>query len=81
MPAAGWRSSPSTSWTRVGWRSLTDPEGAAFCVWQAKNHKGAKVVNEHGSLNFNGLVTRDPEAAKAFYGTVFGWKRWRCLPV
>ncbi|MGH9190446.1 MAG: VOC family protein [Acidimicrobiales bacterium] len=53
---------------------LTDPEGAAFCVWQAKNHKGAKVVNEHGSLNFNGLATRDPEGAKAFYGAVFGWK-------
>jgi predicted enzyme related to lactoylglutathione lyase len=53
---------------------LTDPEGAAFCVWQAKNHKGAKVVNERGSLNFNGLATRDPEAAKAFYGAVFGWR-------
>lgn len=53
---------------------LVDPEGAAFCVWQAKDHKGARVVNEHGSLNFNGLVTRDPEGAKAFYGSVFGWK-------
>jgi predicted enzyme related to lactoylglutathione lyase len=53
---------------------LTDPEGAAFCVWQAKGHKGARVVNEHGSLNFNGLATRDPEGAAAFYGTVFGWK-------
>jgi predicted enzyme related to lactoylglutathione lyase len=53
---------------------LTDPEGAAFCVWQANNHRGAKVVNEHGSLNFNGLATRDPEGAKAFYGSVFGWK-------
>lgn len=52
---------------------LTDPEGAAFCVWQAKDHKGAKVVNEHGSLNFNGLATRDPEGAKTFYGAVFGW--------
>ena len=53
---------------------LTDPEGAAFCVWQAKEHKGAKVVNEHGALNFNGLATRDPDAAKAFYGAVFGWQ-------
>ncbi len=53
---------------------LTDPEGAAFCVWQASNHKGAKVVNEHGSLNFNGLATRDPEGAQAFYGAVFGWQ-------
>jgi predicted enzyme related to lactoylglutathione lyase len=52
---------------------LSDPEGAAFCVWQAKNHRGAKVVNEHGALVFNGLATRDPAAAKAFYGNVFGW--------
>ncbi len=53
---------------------LTDPEGAAFCVWQAKAHRGAKVVNEHGALNFNGLATRDPDAAKSFYGAVFGWQ-------
>jgi uncharacterized protein len=53
---------------------LMDPEGAVFCVWQAKEHKGAEVVNEHGSLNFNGLNTRDAESAKSFYGAVFGWK-------
>jgi predicted enzyme related to lactoylglutathione lyase len=53
---------------------LADPEGVTFNVWQAKEHKGATVVNEHGSLNFNGLVTRDPEGAKAFYGAVFGWE-------
>jgi predicted enzyme related to lactoylglutathione lyase len=53
---------------------LLDPEGAAFCIWQAKDHKGARIVNEHGSLNFNGLATRDPEGARAFYGAVFGWK-------
>jgi predicted enzyme related to lactoylglutathione lyase len=51
-----------------------DPEGAAFCVWQAKEHKGARIVNEPGSLNFNSLNTRDPEAAKSFYGSVFGWE-------
>ena len=44
---------------------FTDPEGAAFCVWQAKEHKGARIVNEHGSLNFNGLNTRDAEGAKS----------------
>ena len=53
---------------------FTDPEGAAFCVWQAKEHKGARVVNESGSLNFNGLNTRDVEGAKSFYGSVFGWE-------
>jgi predicted enzyme related to lactoylglutathione lyase len=53
---------------------LMDPEGAVFCAWQAKEHKGARIVNEHGSLNFNGLNTRDPESAKSFYGSVFGWR-------
>ena len=52
---------------------FTDPEGAAFCVWQAKEHKGARIVNEPGSLNFNGLNTRDVDGAKTFYGSVFGW--------
>ena len=53
---------------------ITDPEGAAFCVWQAKEHRGARIVNEPGSLNFNGLNTRDPRRATHFYGSVFGWK-------
>jgi uncharacterized protein len=52
---------------------FADPEGAAFCVWQANEHKGARIVNEPGSLNFNGLNTRDADGAKSFYGSVFGW--------
>lgn len=52
---------------------LNDPEGAVFCVWQARGFKGARVVNEPGSLSFNTLRTRDADAAKAFYGAVFGW--------
>ena len=52
---------------------FSDPEGAVLSIWQANEHKGARIVNEHGSVNFNGLNTRDPEAAKAFYGAVFGW--------
>jgi len=50
-----------------------DPAGAAFCLWQAKEHRGAGVVNEVGSLNFNDLNARDPDEAKAFYRAVFGW--------
>jgi predicted enzyme related to lactoylglutathione lyase len=53
---------------------FTDPEGAAFCVWQAGRHKGAQIVNEPGSVNFNDLHTRDPESAKSFYRAVFGWE-------
>src|SRR5213082_2050221 len=53
---------------------LADTEGAVFNVWEAKQHRGARIVNEAGSLNFNGLNTRDPEAARSFYGSVFGWQ-------
>ena len=52
----------------------TDPEGALFGVWEAKEHKGARLVNDPGSLVFNGLNTRDVEGAKSFYGSVFGWQ-------
>jgi uncharacterized protein len=53
---------------------FSDPEGAVFCVWQAGKHRGAQVVNEAGSVNFNGLNTRDVARAKSFYGAVFGWE-------
>ena len=51
-----------------------DREGAVFCAWQAKGHRGAQVVNQHGALNFNDLNTRDLDGAAAFYGAVFGWE-------
>jgi len=52
---------------------FSDTEGAVFCVWEPKQHRGAAVVNEPGALNFNTLNTRDAAAAKSFYGAVFGW--------
>jgi predicted enzyme related to lactoylglutathione lyase len=52
---------------------FSDPEGAVFCVWQPKQHRGAAIVNEAGSVNFNNLNTHDARAAKSFYGAVFGW--------
>jgi predicted enzyme related to lactoylglutathione lyase len=53
---------------------FADPAGAVFCAWQPKNHRGAAVVNEHGSVNFNILNTRDLDGARKFYGAVFGWE-------
>jgi predicted enzyme related to lactoylglutathione lyase len=53
---------------------FADPEGAVFSVWQPNAHKGAQIVNEHGSLNFNDLHIRDAEGAKTFYRAVFGWQ-------
>src|SRR2546430_2658627 len=52
---------------------FADPEGAVFCVWQPGSHRGSAAVNEHGAVNFNNLHTGDVEAARAFYGAVFGW--------
>ena len=52
---------------------FADPEGAVFCVWQPRSHRGSAAVNEHGAVNFNNLHIDDVEAARAFYGAVFGW--------
>ena len=52
---------------------VADPDGAALSLWQANQHRGARVVNAPGSLNFNGLATRDVQGARRFYGAVFGW--------
>ncbi len=51
----------------------TDPTGAVFGVWQPDNHIGAEIVNQPNSLVWNELQTNDLDAAKAFYGAVFGW--------
>jgi predicted enzyme related to lactoylglutathione lyase len=53
---------------------FADPAGAPFRVWQANAQRGAAIVNEHGSVNFNVLEMPDPERAEAFYGAVFGWE-------
>jgi predicted enzyme related to lactoylglutathione lyase len=52
---------------------FTDPEGASFGVWEAREHKGAGLVNDPGAVVFNNLNTRDVAGAKSFYGSVFGW--------
>jgi predicted enzyme related to lactoylglutathione lyase len=53
---------------------FADPEGAVFGVWQAREHRGAQLVNEPGTWNFSDLNTTDPQGALAFYGSVFGWE-------
>jgi predicted enzyme related to lactoylglutathione lyase len=53
---------------------LADREGAAFCVWEARGRRGAQLVNEPGTWNFSELNSRDPDAAKDYYGALFGWE-------
>jgi uncharacterized protein len=52
---------------------LADPVGAVFCVWEAGERKGAQLVNEPSAWSMSNLNSRDPAAAEAFYGAVFGW--------
>ncbi len=51
-----------------------DPGGAAFAVWEARNHAGAGLVHEPGTQCWNELNTRDTDAAARFYRTIFGWE-------
>jgi predicted enzyme related to lactoylglutathione lyase len=53
---------------------VADPTGAVVGLWQPGTNRGAELVNEPGSMSWNELNTRDPDAAKAFYGAVFGWE-------
>jgi predicted enzyme related to lactoylglutathione lyase len=50
-----------------------DPGGAFFGVWQAKAHTGVRLANEAGSLIWSENMSRNYEANKAFYGSVFGY--------
>jgi predicted enzyme related to lactoylglutathione lyase len=52
---------------------ITDPTGAALCLWEPRQHIGATLVNTPGSMAWNDLVTPDAEAAIDFYGKLFGW--------
>jgi uncharacterized protein len=53
---------------------IQDPTGAVFCVWEAKNHVGAGVLGETGSLVWTELMTPDTNQAGAFYSGLFGWR-------
>jgi uncharacterized protein len=52
----------------------TDPEGAAFGLWQPGSILGAESVNAPGTWNFSELNTADVAGATRFYASVFGWE-------
>jgi predicted enzyme related to lactoylglutathione lyase len=52
---------------------FTDPEGAFFGIWEPGDFAGSELVNARAAFGWNELESRDPEAAKRFYGAVFGW--------
>ncbi|HJZ73576.1 MAG TPA: VOC family protein [Vicinamibacterales bacterium] len=52
---------------------LQDPTGAVFQVWQPKNHVGAMILNEPGTLCWTELTTSDLRTAEGFYTQLFHW--------
>lgn len=53
---------------------FSGPDGAIAGLWQAGTHAGAAFVTEPGGWSWSQLLTRDKEAAVAFYGAVFDWR-------
>ena len=53
---------------------IQDPTGAIFSIWQAMSNQGIRARNEEGALCWADLNTRDTEAAKNFYSSLFGWE-------
>lgn len=51
----------------------SDPAGAVFGLWQGREHKGAGLANEPGSITWNDNLSTDPLAAREFYASVFGY--------
>ncbi|HMQ25711.1 MAG TPA: VOC family protein [Acidimicrobiales bacterium] len=73
-PAGGTVLQPAMDVMEAGRMAVVaDPAGAVICLWQAKEHIGAEVVNEHGALTWNELITPDPAAVAPFYAALFGW--------
>jgi uncharacterized protein len=52
----------------------TDVTGAAFGVWQARDHTGVQVANAPSAFTWSEHMSRDFEGAKAFYAAVFGYE-------
>lgn len=52
---------------------ITDPQGATFCLWQAKQNCGVTVYGEPNSLGWTQLNAKDTGVAKKFYTELIGW--------
>jgi predicted enzyme related to lactoylglutathione lyase len=53
---------------------IQDPTGAYFSIWEPRQHVGTTVAHEDGTMCWADLNTPDPDRAKQFYSSLFGWK-------
>lgn len=51
---------------------FADPTGAVFGVWQARQHTGARIIDEPNAMCWREVNTPDAGKARDFYGRVFG---------
>lgn len=56
--------------------TLTDPQGAVFCVLTPASSEPMPEAPEVGSFSWNELATTDLESAFKFYRELFGWRQW-----
>jgi predicted enzyme related to lactoylglutathione lyase len=52
---------------------IQDPTGAVFAIWQPKEYQGSSISHDLGTYCWQELGTSDPQKAKDFYATLFGW--------
>lgn len=55
-------------------RTMADPQGAAFSIYEPTNPPGAEAKPELGDVSWHELMTTDAAAGLKFYGELFGWK-------
>lgn len=53
---------------------IADPQGAVFAVYASEQASDDDPTVAAGGVDWNELVTGDPEAAAAFYGDLFGYE-------
>lgn len=53
---------------------VRDPQGAVFCLWEARQHKGLGIKGENNSFCWADLNTPDQGAGSRFYSQLFGWE-------
>jgi predicted enzyme related to lactoylglutathione lyase len=54
-------------------RTMKDPQGAAFSLYQPASPPQPEAPPEAGDVSWHELYTTDAEGAKAFYQQLFGW--------
>ena len=52
-----------------------DPQGALFAIWQPKQHIGARIKLETGTMCWHELLTTDSATAIEFYQAALGMER------